>query len=64
MQVLGKCLEGPHGLWVAINRNRHVDAGRTDVDSGCVLPLDGLGISRLRLGLALSWHTPVSRGGN
>jgi hypothetical protein len=30
IQVLGKCLERPHGLWVAVNRNRHVNAGRTD----------------------------------
>ncbi len=63
MQVLGKSLEGTHGLWIAINRNRHIDAGCTDVDSGGVLPLDGLGMYRRHLRLALFGHTHDSKEG-
>ena len=51
MQVLGKSLERTHWLWIAISRNRHIDAGRTDVDSGGVLPLNGLGVNRRILDL-------------
>ena len=63
MQVLGEGLEGLHGLWVAINRNRHIDAGCTDVDSCGVLPLDGLGMNCLHRRLALFGHTHDSKEG-
>jgi hypothetical protein len=64
MQVLGKSLEGTHGLWIAINRNRHIDAGCTDVDSGGMLPRDGLGMNQRHRRLALFGHTHDSKEGN
>ena len=63
MQVLGESLERAHRLWVAINRNRDINAGCTDVDSSGVLALGRLGMNCWHRRLALFGHTHDSKEG-
>ena len=48
-------------MWIAINRNRRVDASCTDVDSGGVLPVHEFGMDRWHRRLALFGHSTTPK---